>query len=709
MVKKKTFILSPDESTTKPPSERFYQPKKFRWCKFVVIPLLIGFILLLVLSNVDFTGNAYDKTWLLVKDNIIIIDDTSQNADKMRQQQTTRGLTCITSNSNCRLTCSGGNINNLYKELEPLYVLCGSDLELFLYDCSFPANTMRSSFLEGNFRLSKLVIDNCGLYYIENGAFQQISVKNLKSLYLHNSKFVKFNEVTFEGLQSLEILEIINRNDYSTALYGNNCLKPLNETLQTLRILHKPRSTQTFDPRDWSWNGVMSRLKEVDFSDNYFRNILRGTSFANLGPVESFNLANCSLLELPENIFDGMLESLKFLNLSQNQLTKLDVNLLSKLSGVSGLSLAANQWDCGCDNYEFLRVLQQNFSAKVVDKDNTKCLLPPELENKLLFSLELICKEELTTENVINMTSTTAHVTEDQNTDVTSTIFDNTTENDSSEPTTESIYDTTTSTEDSPITGETTSPTTSTSTETTSTSTEDKPITVETTTTSIETTTSPSFETTTTSAAIVPSTTTPTPPPTPPPTLPPPIVQICCHNFYTSDNIYLALFPSQSQFTISPHSSTSVRIHVPQQSLIFDIIHFTKYSQDLHWLLSQRLSLDDEDAEAWVWEDDKGWILALVGLGICLFIFFGLLVSVTVIRMKKRHETKKQHQQAQEQCQSREGREHTNQVNQPSSGVSLAEVQSYLSVCHDPASRSSKFYKEQYINLHMDYYEELQM
>ncbi|XP_011296607.1 uncharacterized protein LOC105262586 [Musca domestica] len=721
MGKRKTFVLSRKESSRKP-TERLYQPKKFRWCKFVVIPLLIGFILLLILSNVDFTGNAYDNTWLLVKDNRIIFAEETSMVNKMRQLRSTRGLQC--SSVNCSLTCYGGNTNNLYKDLEPLYAMCGSDVELFLYDCSFPGDTMKSTFLEGDFRLKTLEIDNCALAYIEEGAFQQKSVKNLKRLHLLNSQFVRLQEWSFDGLAGLEVLRISNGNSYSSyPFYGNNCLKPLAGTLQSLKIFQKSKTnSDTFDPQNWFWDGVMQQLRDVDFSDNYFRDVLTEQSFMRLGPVESLNLSNCSLEALPVRMFDGMLETLRYLNLSHNQLSALDADLLAKLGGVNSLVLGDNNWECGCENYDFLKLLQEKFSNKIMDREYVKCAAPSDLKGQGIFFMTLKCKEEevttiittteedLTTEEVTTIISTT----EEETTTITS-VTEQTTNVANTSPEVEP------STPDSTEDGNVTTTTSATIYTTTTTTTTQSPL-------------PPTIESTT-------STTAATPPST---------VNICCHNAFNSDQLYLALFPSQGPFTITPNSPTSVRIHVNQYSLIFDIIHFTKYAQELHWLRGRSLGSQifdhtllvndlkvgsaylfclisestnkvspfdcksyyvagpgDHPVEPWIWDEDKGWILSLVALGICLFIFFGLIVSFTILRLKNLRKAKRQCQQMQQECQS--GEMERRLCTQSSAGISLAEVQLYLRDSLDPPARSSHNNKDQYINLHMDYYEELQI
>lgn len=41
-----------------------------RWCKYIVLPLLFGFVLLLILINVDFSGEVYNQTILEINEDI---------------------------------------------------------------------------------------------------------------------------------------------------------------------------------------------------------------------------------------------------------------------------------------------------------------------------------------------------------------------------------------------------------------------------------------------------------------------------------------------------------------------------------------------------------------------------------------------------------------------------------------------------------------
>ncbi|XP_017031093.1 uncharacterized protein [Drosophila kikkawai] len=60
MFKSKSFDLVNEEKTKKP--ERLYQPRRMRWLKYIILPAVFAFVLLLILVNVDFSDNSEEVT-----------------------------------------------------------------------------------------------------------------------------------------------------------------------------------------------------------------------------------------------------------------------------------------------------------------------------------------------------------------------------------------------------------------------------------------------------------------------------------------------------------------------------------------------------------------------------------------------------------------------------------------------------------------------
>ncbi|XP_075167796.1 uncharacterized protein LOC142239950 [Haematobia irritans] len=538
------------------------------------------------------------------------------------------------SEDNCSLQCQGGNTNNLYKDLEPLYALCGRDLELILKDCNFPGGRMKSTFLQGNFRLETLVIDDCNLGEIQEGAFQQISVTNLKILQMLNSQLSVIEKSTFEGLKSLEIFNMTN-SIYGSTFYEKDCFKPFTNNLQTLQILQQSQTPQSIDLNIWFHGNNFTNLKIVDLRDNNFRNVFTNETFATLGRVQTLNLSNCNLTHLPVNIFDAMIPTLHYLDLSKNYLTTLDSELLMKFGGLQSLAIGNNIWDCNCSNWPSLKELKENLFSIVFDKMESQCFTPLDLRGENLFDMELDCSDgESTTfsTTIVIETSRTTQTDEVETTGITVTTPSYLTTTESSGNTTypeiettinTSIYSTTgteettdeetstttaTSSSTSRSTTETeeTSTTTTTSLSTSNSSTETEGITDEETSTTTATsssishsttettessTSAPTVETTntiftsTTTTATTTATATTTSTSTSTPSLPI-YTNICCIDSSNQKPLVIALITSNVQFTISRHTTTSVWIDVPSEAINFNLVYFNNYSQAIELIQS---------------------------------------------------------------------------------------------------------------------------
>jgi len=154
MFKSKSFDLVNEERTKKP--ERLYQPRRMRWLKYIILPAVFSFALLLILVNVDFS-------------------DTS---DEVTSDSTDLG----------------------YKH-ESHYNIC--DQSLFISSHGFENNTLQRSFFSSSWELQNLTIVNCTIVHISNGTFDQHNTRYLMNLQLINEELENLTESALHGLQKL--------------------------------------------------------------------------------------------------------------------------------------------------------------------------------------------------------------------------------------------------------------------------------------------------------------------------------------------------------------------------------------------------------------------------------------------------------------------------------------------------------------------------
>nr|XP_043067609.1 uncharacterized protein LOC108121520 [Drosophila bipectinata] len=153
MFKSKSFDLVNEEKTKKP--ERLYQPRRMRWLKYIILPAIFAFAVLLVLCNVDFSNCADED---------------------------------------------------------------GEGTSLYVSNYKFEKETLDRSFLSGSFRLEKLTLEECQLSRIEHGVFQQNSTRDLLVLKLLNVQLERLSRSSLKGLQSLEDFTLTNEYESFRAL-----------------------------------------------------------------------------------------------------------------------------------------------------------------------------------------------------------------------------------------------------------------------------------------------------------------------------------------------------------------------------------------------------------------------------------------------------------------------------------------------------------
>ncbi|EDV47837.1 uncharacterized protein LOC6552344 [Drosophila erecta] len=154
MFKSKSFDLVIEEKTKKP--ERLYQPRRMRWLKYIILPAVFSFALLLILVNVDFSDNNEDSTHL--------------------------GNRCDTS-----LLISNYGLEN---------------------------NTLSQSFFAERVALQSLFSENGTMIHINDMVFNQESTMNITSLQLINVQLENLTDSALQGLQKLQNFTLVNESNH---------------------------------------------------------------------------------------------------------------------------------------------------------------------------------------------------------------------------------------------------------------------------------------------------------------------------------------------------------------------------------------------------------------------------------------------------------------------------------------------------------------
>ncbi|XP_077286300.1 lumican-like [Arctopsyche grandis] len=212
-----------------------------------------------------------------------------------------------------------------------------------------------------SFRISRLQIYTANTNSIENKAFVGYAFEKLRDLRLDNMKIDTIEEGTFEGLQSLQLLDV---SRLEVNHINENALKLVAPTLE---ILFVNSMVLPFNPTNLTGTVELPQIHAIVMSGNKMSFIDSG-SFAQISNIKFLYLDYSEIENIGCGTFQKMI-LMKRLRLDRNSLTTLDPcvfgdEIIGNLQ-TSALNLANNKWNCNCD-LDWLKQLK--ISNKVFDE-----------------------------------------------------------------------------------------------------------------------------------------------------------------------------------------------------------------------------------------------------------------------------------------------------------------------------------------------------
>ncbi|XP_050324366.1 uncharacterized protein LOC126755675 [Bactrocera neohumeralis] len=453
MFKSKSFRINHEIDKKPKVHDLCYESKRIRWMKFLIIPLIIAFSLLLVLSNVNFSGESYEHTVTPSSGShtkvtqtptkevatVANIDqglameeaglDTTKSYDEVEKgsgavdvavqylneaQAKVTGVQCTDNNTCKTVVCKGGPIYTLQYEFDYFLDWCENKyFDVIIENCTFNKSTIDRSTFSGSFKMSTLTIRNCTLDTIVDNAFNYQTLNKLTNLTFVGTQLKALNEQTFLGLETVENFQLINVLKQETLpLNASNFLQPMAPSLSNL-VLQQTEgsccSNTIYDPTEWLGGNsatIYSKLTYVDLSGTNFNDTLNGNTFAKLSAVQELRMANCSLSTIAENVFTGILSTLKSLDLRYNRLQTLDGEFLAAAipKGIN-MELGWNMWRCDCDNMETIEYMKQIKNNSAAD---TVCATPTDLAGTQVSSSQISCYITTIPTTILTTITTTA-------------------------------------------------------------------------------------------------------------------------------------------------------------------------------------------------------------------------------------------------------------------------------------------------------------
>lgn len=228
--------------------------------------------------------------------------------------------------------------------------------------------------------INKITISRGTVIEIEPDAFNNCTLRRLTELVIERTQITCLRTGVFEGANNLKTLTLEGNEDLQLIeKYTFDSLYQLEE----VRMVEHPKlgSLQNF-------TGIsqFNLLRTLTLSSNNFGESINAGTFKGCSQVEALNLANSSIKVIPPGTFNPMINTLRFLDLSNNQIKHLPGELF-RIGQSAQIFLANIPWVCDCSSLE-LQMWYKNSSDLIVDAP-LYCDMPPLEHGKEVLDVDL--------------------------------------------------------------------------------------------------------------------------------------------------------------------------------------------------------------------------------------------------------------------------------------------------------------------------------
>lgn len=204
--------------------------------------------------------------------------------------------------------------------------------------------------------LIKLELTSNFIEQIENNAFGTFHFEDLNELALSNLKIKQLISGTFSGLKSLKNLLM---SDMPIKIIEEDLLSPISETIVFLQI-HDLNEIYLKN-----LTGCCAKLNKLTKLIIRKSNVnkIESNSLSQLSAINYLNITHCGLQSIAIDAFDHISQTILTIDLSQNQLTTIDINLFHFVNDKTTLLkvyIDENPWNCNLITCEMLNFLSEN-------------------------------------------------------------------------------------------------------------------------------------------------------------------------------------------------------------------------------------------------------------------------------------------------------------------------------------------------------------
>lgn len=224
---------------------------------------------------------------------------------------------------------------------------------------------MKKDWYKQNINISHLLINFQYINEVEADAFLSIAFQATKSLVIYGSILPEYVSGMFNGLESLEFLQIVIIGPVN---FSNDILEPVKNTLKKLYIT-------TFYQHQFPLINVIGNvelpyLTDVNLIRNNFASTITNNTFLGLIAVENLTLSICNIMSFGEGSFDSIAKTIKYLDLRENKFITLPPFIFDDIleyNNVISIYMAGNRLSCDCE----LQILQNRILSCLNKFDET--------------------------------------------------------------------------------------------------------------------------------------------------------------------------------------------------------------------------------------------------------------------------------------------------------------------------------------------------
>lgn len=235
---------------------------------------------------------------------------------------------------------------------------------------------------------------------IEPGAFNDCTFRKVTELVIKRTNVTALRRGVFEGANSLKKL-IFEENNHML-LIEEYTMDPLYQ----LEEIEMWEQTQFENLVNFTGTTQLKQLRTLTLRFNNFGSSINADTFRGCTRVETLILSNSFIQTIGIGSFDHMVETIRYLDLSNNQLKHLPTDLLEHLIRPNmQIFLCNNSWHCDCDSLQLQLWSQPSrsiFNSPVI------CDMPPLESTKPITDVDLsACESNFTSSTEMSESTTT--------------------------------------------------------------------------------------------------------------------------------------------------------------------------------------------------------------------------------------------------------------------------------------------------------------